>query len=75
MFYTMKSEILFVAVSLILVAAIVAIAIPTAVQAEKPPQRWCFKDGAACVAGDKKACENAAGFDPETDKCKNFTNK
>lgn len=73
MFYAMKSLILFVAASLILVGATIAVTLPDAVQAEPPTKLWCFNDGAACVTGDKKDCQNAAGFDPETDKCKKTT--
>jgi hypothetical protein len=51
----MKTTVLFVATSLILVVAMLAIAVPNAVHADKPVVKWCDNNGPFC-AETKKAC-------------------
>lgn len=48
----MKSIVLFVAISLILVITTVAIALPNTVQADKPITKYCIDGGPFC--GEKK---------------------
>ena len=48
----MKSIVLFVSISLILVIAMVAIALPNMVEADKPITKYCIDGGPFC--GDKK---------------------
>jgi hypothetical protein len=69
MFYTMKSIVLFVATSLILIGAIVAIAIPTAVEAKITPGfKWCVGETALC-GETKKQCETLRDAVADSPKC------
>ena len=65
----MKVNILFVAMSLMLVGATIAVAIQNTVEAEKPRQLWCTTDNAACGAS-KQACQDDLGFIEGLHKCK-----
>jgi hypothetical protein len=42
-FYTMKSIVLLIVTSLMLVGAIIVVAIPSPIQAA-PPHQWCFRE-------------------------------
>lgn len=52
----MKSAILFVAASLMLIVAMVSVALPNIVQADKPNVKWCG-EGTPFCAEKKPACK------------------
>jgi len=64
----MKSAILFVAASLMLIAAMLAVALPNIVQADKPNGKW-YDEGTPFCAEKKPACkELIVGIETKCDK-------